>query len=539
MKKIVKLTAIITALAALTACRPIPDDPSVSRTSSDTSVTSETSSNTSRGLDNETIKDHIVVKQSYVKRLEAEKGAFSGTAMDENGEQNNADKAGFVALSGNQYVTQVASVATSQFYRVIISARSADGAVLKLQIGDVIEGAYYIPKNEAAESGSREFGLYVVDNLYMSVGMNTIKVIIESGTADVDCFVVEDSEPVNSSAYEIGNMCVSENPSARTMELFTALTKYYGKICFIGQNVSCGTNAEIDAVYNETKRYPAIRISELAPALKEDEEAAATIKSDIALAKQWDKDGGICSYVWHWYSPNAFRGTAVKDFDLKDAFGKTEPEEIALLDDPTIQLQLDSSLISQETADILADLDKLAVTLKELADANIPILFEPIPDGDAGLFWWGVDAENYKLLWKLIFNRLCGYHGLNNLIWVWNNSDFDFYPGDKYVDIIGQSFYEKTISSFAGHFGALAENPYSGRKCLAITACDTIPSVDYMNRDNAIWLWFAIDSGEYIISENGKFSDKYNKRAALRFAYNNEKCVTRDELAEFGWSKHN
>ncbi len=537
MKRILKFTAVMIALATLTACQPIPDDPNASRTSSEISESSGTVSVNSDGKDTDTIKDHIVVKQSYTKRLEAEKGAFSGTAMDENGELTDTDKGGFVQLSADQYVTQVASVATSQFYRVVIAARSSDGAVIKLCIGDTVEGAYYIQKNESTESGSNEFKLYAVDNLYMAVGMNTIKLMVESGTVDIDYIIVEDSEPVDSSAYDTGNTCVVPNPSKRTMELLTALSKYYGKACFVGQNVSCGTNAELDAVYNETKRYPAIRISELAPALKDDEESAAQIKSDISLAKQWDKDGGICSYVWHWYSPNAFRGTAVKDFNLKGAFGKTEPEEIAMIDDPTIKLQLENELISQEAADLLADLDKLALTLKELSDANIPILFEPIPDGDAGLFWWGTDAESYKLLWRLVFTRLCKYHELNNLIWIWNNSDFDFYPGDQYVDIIGQSFYEKTDSSFAGRFGALAENLVSERKSLAITASDTIPNVDYMNRDNAIWLWFALDSGEYIIDNSGKFSDKYNKRASLRFAYNNEKCITLDELEEFGWKK--
>lgn len=539
MKKILKLIAIITVLTMLAACQPIPDDPSASAASSETSGASSDTSTTSRGNDTDTIKDHIVVKQSFTKRLEAEKGAFNGTAMNENGEIENTDNGGFVALSGDQYVTQVVSVATSQFYRVVIAARSSTGAVIKLQVGDIIEGAYYIPRSSSANSGSANFALYSIENLYMPVGMNTIKLMTASGSADVDCFIVEDSDPVNSSAYETGNMCVSTSPSARTMELFAALSKYYGMVCFVGQNVTCGTNAEIDAVYNETKRYPAIRISELAPALKDDEDSAAAIKNDVALAKQWDKDGGICSYSWHWYSPNAFRGTAVKEFDLKNALGNTEPGELGMLDEATLKLQLDNALISQEAFDLMADMDKLAATLGELADANIPILFEPIPDGDAGLFWWGADAESYKTLWQLIFTRLCGYHGLNNLIWVWNNSDFGYYPGDKYVDIIGQSFYEKTNSSFAGRFGALAENIYSGRKMLSVTACDTIPSIDYMSRDNALWLWFAVDSGEYIINEAGNFTETYNKRSALRFAYNNEKCVTRDELAEFGWKKNN
>ena len=46
-----------------------------------------------------------------------------------------------------------------------------------------------------------------------------------------------------------------------------------------------------------------------------------------------------------------------------------------------------------------------------------------------------------KTLWRLMFDRLVNYHGLNNLIWVWTTSASDdaatWYPGDDYVDILG------------------------------------------------------------------------------------------------------
>ena len=93
-------------------------------------------------------------------------------------------------------------------------------------------------------------------------------------------------------------------------------------------------------------------------------------------------------------------------------------------------------------------------------------------------------------------------------------------------------------SSFAGQFAAIAENNASGRKMLAVTACASLPSVDFMWRDNAMWLWTAPDCGEYVLDNEGgevKLTEKYTKRAAFRNVYNNEKCVTRDELSALGY----
>ena len=536
MKKALKPISIILALSILVGCSRIDDDPDASSAASST-VSSDTSGENSQPANEIPPKEFVIVRQSFVKKFEAEKGTFNGTARDKDGnELQNPDDDGYVSLKIGQHLSHVVTVTTSQFYRVVISVRSSEGAHIKLRIGDLVEGGYVVPKTDNTESGD-EFELYEIDDLYMSVGMNTINLTVENGSAEIDCIVIENSDPVGGEMYKTGNACVAETASVRTAMLMQTLADNYGNVSFTAQNVSCGTNAEIDAVYEETKRYPAIRSSELALALKDDEHSAEVVKNDFDLAKEWDQNGGICAYTWHWYSPNPIRGTAVKDFDLSPALADKEAEELGMLDNDAIQLQLDNDLLTQDAAELLYDLDKLAVSLKTLDDANVPILFSPIPDGDTGLFWWGSDAESYKTLWQLIFVRLCKYNGLKNLIWVWNNSDFDFYPGDTYVDIIGQSFYEKSTSSFAGRFKALASDSATGRKMLAITACDTLTNIDFMNRDNAMWIWVAPDSGEYTIDRTGKLSEKYTKKSALRNAYNNEKCITLDELAELGWSK--
>ncbi|MDE6729076.1 MAG: glycoside hydrolase family 26 protein [Oscillospiraceae bacterium] len=532
MKKYAKITAILLAASMLCACEKIPDDPDLSSGAESSVTSSDTSSE--QDPDIYAPNDPVIVKQSYVKKFEAEKGSFNGTARDEYGELQNAEKGGYVALAKGQHLTQIATVTTSQFYRVIIAARSKTGASIKLQIGDSIEGAYFLMRT-TVESEGDEFGLYAVDNIYIPVGMNTLSFTVENGAADIDYIIIEDSAAVSGSLYNIGNACVCANATEKTVLLMRLLAENYGNVTFTAQNVSCGTNAEIDAVYRETKRYPAIRTGELALAMKKDDHSAEVIKNDLALAREWDSNGGICSYMWHWYSPNAVRGTNSEDFELYPALNGTDPSELALLDEGGVQLQINNDLLTQDAAALLEDLDKLAQTLKPLCDADIPILFEPIPDGDSGLFWWGSDAESYRKLWVLIFDRLTKYNGIQNLIWVWNNSDFEYYPGDNYVDIIGQSFYEKTSSSFAGRFGALAENPKTGRKAIAVTACASLPSIDNMSRDNAMWLWAAPDSGEYTIDNTGRLTEAYTKKSLLRAMYNNRKCITLDELAELGY----
>lgn len=529
MKRILKL--ISTALAAiilLVGCQKIENESNASSYSESSSATSETSVPIEDGRDSFRPEEYSITRRVFTARLEAEKAATNGTARSMTGGflGANSDVEGYVALDRGQFITQVSTVTASQFYRIVIKARSKTGASITLQIGDTEEGSYYVPQ----DTETNEFALYAIDNLFMSVGMNTLKFNVASGAADIDCVIIEDSDKVKSTAYAVGGVCVTPKPSAKTLELLQTLTLKYGDKVFAAQNVSCGSNAELEAVFVETKRFPAIRTSELALATKDDTYAVSVMGDELSYAKTWNADGGILSYVWHWYSPNEESGTSPHCFDLISALNKVEASELALLEKDTMQLQIDNELLPADAPLLTDDIDRLAETLKQFADADIPIIFEPIPDGDSGLFWWGGDAESYKSLWILIFDRLTKYHGLNNLIWVWNNSDFDYYPGDAYVDIIGQSIYALSTSSFAGRFGAVAEDGRTGRKPIALTACATLPSIDDMYRDNAMWLWAAPDSGSYMIDNTGRLSEAYTKKSALRVFYNNDKVITLDEL---------
>lgn len=528
MEKYAKIFIALLLAASVCSCTRIPD---YSAPEDDGSESSDSASSDSAENPEYLVSEFAVEKQDYAAKLNAEGGVFDGGELIEGEDNGQFDGKGFVRLKQGGSLSHVVTAGTPQHYRVMIAARSETGASLTFSRSDVTQGAYYVPPLGSDERGGKEYNFeyYAVDNVYLTAGANTLKFTVESGTVDIDYLFVESSGAVKSSCYSVGNACVNPVASLKSFDLMQYFSNVYGKKTLTAQNVTVGTNAEIDAVYKQTGRYPAIRVGELAPALLKVEESVEKAAKDIELAAEWSREGGIVAYTWHWYSPNSLHGTAPRDFSLDKLFEGQDAAEIAGFTEGDIKALLENGYISEELVALLNDIDKIAALLGELNKQDIPVIFEPIPDADTGIYWWGNGAEDYKKLWRIVFDRLCLVHNLKNIIWVWNGSDIDYYPGDRYVDIIGQSFYEGSKSSFAGRFSAISEMD-TARKIQTVTACDVLPSIDYMYRDNAMWLWAAVGSGQCVINDYGVFVETYNSRSALNHFYNHELTVTRDEL---------
>ena len=125
-------------------------------------------------------------------------------------------------------------------------------------------------------------------------------------------------------------------------------------------------------------------------------------------------------------------------------------------------------------------------------------------------------------------NRFNGFYGLNNIIWVWNGGSADYFPGDEYVDIVGENIYNTTGDSGNGRF--MGTIYYRSSRATAMTHCLTAPDPDIMAQDNALWLYFALDKGECLIDGDGRLTGKYTSDELLDKVYNNEGVVTLDEL---------
>ncbi len=529
MKKIALFLGMITTISLLCGCTPIPDKLIDGGAVSSAESSGGTPQSTMKPEYNEiSLNNFYAYEQDFRVILGAESGVYDGT-LSSVGDFNGT---GFVRLRKGDTLTHILNVNTTQHYSVVLAVRSDEGASISLDAAGNPVGDYYVPKYEKTEETPEyKFEYLTVAHIYLEAGQNILKFTVDEGSADIDFIIAENSSKVNSAFYDVTSGSASTHASIHTVNVMRYLTEVYGISVLTAQNVSPATNAEIDAVYNATGRYPAIRSSEISYALLTDEESAERVKRETELALEWTKKGGIQAYTWHWLSPNYTRGVNAGDLNTDDLFKNQTPENASMLTSGDLDALLASGYITPELAAMIADIDKLAAIFKQFDEQGTTILFAPLPDGDSGQFWWGKTAESYKTIWQLVFNRMCNYHKLKSLIWVWNGSNMDYFP-DGMADVVGQSFYESSDSSFAGRFAALSNN-CPAAKPIALTACDILPNIDYMFRDNAIWLWAAPTAGEYTINASGALSEEYNSVRKMKNFYNHTNTITLDELPDF------
>lgn len=167
-----------------------------------------------------------------------------------------------------------------------------------------------------------------------------------------------------------------------------------------------------------------------------------------------------------------------------------------------------------------ADIAKVAGYLKQLQDANIPVLWRPFHEaaGDytwGAWFWWGYKGVDVtKRLWVYLHDKLTVDFGLNNLIWVWTVQTSNegqlatleqtkaAYPGDEYVDIIGCDLYETAPLTTQSEKFDLVCATADGKKMVGLCECGNLLDPVTAYADNALWLYFMRwydmnDSGAY------------------------------------------
>ncbi|MBQ8979768.1 MAG: beta-mannosidase, partial [Oscillospiraceae bacterium] len=184
---------------------------------------------------------------------------------------------------------------------------------------------------------------------------------------------------------------------------------------------------------------------------------------------------------------------------------------------------------------LMDDIDNMAGELARLRDAGVPVLWRPLHEASGGWFWWGnCEAESYKKLWNVMYDKMTNEHGLTNLIWVWNGQSADWYPGDETVDIVGWDIYagNHVDSSQAGRFSDMAQNYGETTKLIALTENGCVMDPDKVMRDNARWLFWGTWSDPFTMKLGVVINDEYTTYELLEKAYNHERVLTLDELPD-------
>lgn len=230
--------------------------------------------------------------------------------------------------------------------------------------------------------------------------------------------------------HQINKDLVNDESGRIAYKLYNYLVSIYGKKILSGQQDMKWANW----ITQNVGKTPALLSVDLMDYSPSRVERQGQISMAIEDAISHHNKGGIVSVLWHWNAPTGLYDTSenpwwsgfytrATDFDIAQVLADPQGANYTLL---------------------VRDIDSIAIQLKRLEYAGVPVLFRPLHEAEGEWFWWGAKGpEPAKALWKLLFDRLGEYHGLSNLIWVWNSIAEDWYPGDDTVDILSADVYAR------------------------------------------------------------------------------------------------
>ena len=523
---------------------------------------------------NETTFDAIDVPYiEYSKTYQAESGSFTGNTAAMLKDRASFKGDGYVAGAAPDNWSLTFDLPVSQFYNITVVTASdrALNSTLSVNGHDV-----WVFRTE----GTGSFAEKKLVNIWLNEGINEIRLSSTDNAVDIDYITIEANKEISLLSPDLSKATLSNaNATWRAEALYQLLCSNYGKQVITAQHDTAGGSEETKAVRQVTGKYPAIRVSDLGGYTKGN-------PKDITEAfAYWDK-GGIIAYDWYWIDPSGKKGSIDYDiasinFDIRKAVPKVvevqveeypedsssedsseeepqydewgnliEPErpepvirterrleytvdEMSMWTPSEVEQMHDDKKISDECYYILKDIDTASKHLTKLADENIPVLWRPLPVASNGLYWWGLDKDSYKWLWKLMYKRMTNYHGLNNLVWVWSAQNADWYVGDDLCDVLSVDVYANG-SRDAQINTMLFLNNISTKKPIAMTECGTLPDVESVLREKAFWSYTALWTEPYLGEELGLTANSAEATAAaenrISVYYNNNYTLTLDEL---------
>ena len=434
---------------------------------------------------------------------------------------------GYVFISDNAGFRLGVEIPASQFYKITVR-HCADGHKENALLFNGLKALdIYSDSGDWAESE--------INGIFLEKGYNEITLGSGWSWFSLDSILIENGESISDDIYG-GVSDTLSNPYAnlKTQNIYQYLKAIYGKRTLAGQCTDYGHNTETDALYKGLGKYPAVRTFDFifdSPSYCGGNPPA----TDVELAIEWSKDGGLVAYDWHWHAP--FGGTDFytekTSFDLSKA---VTDEDIAHMDLEDIKQLKEDKKITREAYKLVEDIDAISELMQRMEDKNVTVLWRPLHEASGGWFWWGAKgAEPYKWLWKLMYERMTDYHELDNLIWVWNAQSGDWYPGDEYCDIVAIDIYNSAhdYGASPSTFADLAGWANNG-KLTTMAECGTMPDPDLIVRDNAYWLWFAVWNWDYIVVDGTpELSEAYTSLDMMKKVYDSEVMITRDELPKF------
>ena len=314
---------------------------------------------------------------------------------------------------------------------------------------------------------------------------------------------------------------IPANPalSAEAKALFAQLSENYRKHTLAGQvdYQEDGRYVALDYIAKTAQRRPVIvglDLIDFSPSRQAFGADPGTLIDDAI--KMVREEHLVLTLNWHWNAPMHLLNDDREPWWRAQYANGSEFNLRQALRNPD----------SPEYRALLRDIDAIAVPLKRLAEANVPVLWRPLHAADGGWFWWGARGpEAFKELWRLMFARLTGEHSLNNLIWVLTSEDPEWYPGDDVVDIIGLDAYPNDRMSMLREEWTRLLKIHNGRKMIALTEFGGVPLIEEMHQAGVYFSYFV----SWTDRNRGKLGPMNVAAAHLQKVYHSPAVITLDE----------
>jgi mannan endo-1,4-beta-mannosidase len=306
---------------------------------------------------------------------------------------------------------------------------------------------------------------------------------------------------------------VTPNPSPEAVQLLQYIYSISGNHILTGQhNVPLVGSTRLQGVQKMLRKYPVVFGQDFGFSEPGTWDGINYRQRIVDEAIERNSEGFIITIMWH-----AIRPIEDEPVDFRESIqGK-------LTDEQWQDLITSGTVINERWK---SQVDVIAWFLKQLKYAGVPVLWRPYHEMNGGWFWWGKkEGENgYKKLYRMLYDRLVNFHGLNNLIWVFNANEVksgvgsykDYYPGDDVVDILATDVYSEGYNQ-VNYDELLA---LAGDKPIALGEVGSLPSLDII-RSQPRWTWFMVW---------GEASRGFQGFQNFRDVYESEEALTWDEL---------
>lgn len=304
---------------------------------------------------------------------------------------------------------------------------------------------------------------------------------------------------------------VTPSAAPTTQELLSLLYDLSGRRLLAGQhNQPVHGSSWTRRLHELTGREPALWGQEIGFSAPGTLDGVDRREPNLAEAVAADRRGAVVTYTWHAVCPTddepvEFDGGIIRDLATSDFDAILDP----------------GSLLHTRWQ---AQVDVAAALLGRLQDAGVPVLWRPYHEMNGPWFWWGGRPEHLRALWRQLYERLVHYHGLRNLVWVWNpNSAYDsaqpfapYFPGHDVVDALA-------VDTYGGHY---EREHYDALLALAdgrpvgLGEVGDLPGPEVLD-EQPLWSWFM--AWAQVVTDA-------NKPERIRQVYDDPRVITLDEM---------